>query len=287
MALPLDMLPSPEAERRLLTVLLCNLADLTALAGHLDPEDLREVVQAYHQTCTEVMQRFDGYLAQYLGDGVLAYFGYPVAHEDDAQRAVCAGLDMLDALEPLTTRLRLPREDRVAVRLGLHTGVVVDAVGVGARYAPLALGGTPTIAARLQALAAPKPRRKLRRGVLPQGATRYSDHPIVVRRSAGVCPSVCPRLSLAPVPAGPMVHFAPRPPLAAPPRGWAACPPPGAAARHPISRHAHRARGAMGGPGGWLACKSGLYFLSSTPPRLDTRSGHRDSDRFIAGLAEA
>jgi class 3 adenylate cyclase/tetratricopeptide (TPR) repeat protein/type II secretory pathway predicted ATPase ExeA len=156
MALPPDMLPSPEAERRPLTVWLCNLADLAALAGHLDPEDLREVVQAYHQTCTEVIQRFDGYLAQYLGDGVLAYFGYPVAHEDDAQRAVRAGLDLLDALAPLATRLRLPREDRVAVRLGVHTGVVVvDTVGVGARYAPLALGETPNIAARLQALAAP------------------------------------------------------------------------------------------------------------------------------------
>jgi class 3 adenylate cyclase/tetratricopeptide (TPR) repeat protein/type II secretory pathway predicted ATPase ExeA len=156
MALPLDMLPSPEAERRPLTVLLCNLADLSALAGHLDPEDLREVVQAYHQTCTEVIQRFDGYLAQYLGDGVLAYFGYPVAHEDDAQRAVRAGLDLLDALEPLTTRLTLPLEDRVAVRLGVHTGVVVvGAVGAGARYAPLALGETPNIAARLQTLAAP------------------------------------------------------------------------------------------------------------------------------------
>src|SRR5215813_13020389 len=85
-------LSSPEAERRRLTVLFCDLVDSTMLAGHLDPEDLREVVRAYHQTCAAVIQRFDGYIAQYLGDGVLVYFGYPVAHEDDALRAVRAGL---------------------------------------------------------------------------------------------------------------------------------------------------------------------------------------------------
>src|SRR5262249_6663827 len=87
-AFPPGVLPLLEAERRPLTVLFCNLVDSTTLAERLDPEDFREVVQVYHQTCTEVIQRFDGYLAQYLGDGVLAYFGYPVAHEDDAQRAV-------------------------------------------------------------------------------------------------------------------------------------------------------------------------------------------------------
>src|SRR5262249_20725236 len=93
----------PEAERRHLTVLFCDLVDSTALAGRLDPEDYREVVRAYHQTCAEVLQRFDGYLAQYLGDGVLGYFGYPVAHEDDAQRAVRAGLDLLDACASFST----------------------------------------------------------------------------------------------------------------------------------------------------------------------------------------
>ena len=150
-ALPPDVLPSSEAERRPLTVLFCNLVDSATLAGRLDPEDFREVVQAYHQTCAEVIQRFDGYLAQYLGDGVLAYFGYPVAHEDDAQRAVRTGLGLLDALEPLTTRLALPPGERVAVRLGVHTGVVVVGdVGAGARHEPLALGETPNIAARLQ-----------------------------------------------------------------------------------------------------------------------------------------
>src|SRR5205823_1101710 len=108
-----DTLPSPEAERRRLTVLFCDLVGSTALAGHLDPEDLREVVRAYHQTCAEVIQRFDGYIAQYLGDGVLVYFGYPVAHEDDAQRAVWTGLGMLDTMGPLNTRLALPPAEQV------------------------------------------------------------------------------------------------------------------------------------------------------------------------------
>jgi class 3 adenylate cyclase/tetratricopeptide (TPR) repeat protein len=149
-------LPLPESERRSLTVLFCDLVDSTRLASRLDPEDFRDVVRAYHQTCTEVIQHFDGYVAQYLGDGVLVYFGYPVAHEDDAQRAVWTGLGLLEALEPLNTRLALPPEDRVAVRLGVHTGVVVVGdVGVGARQEPLALGETPNLAARLQTLAAP------------------------------------------------------------------------------------------------------------------------------------
>src|SRR5262249_4499789 len=94
--------------------------------------------------------------AQYLGDGVLGYFGYPVAHEDDAQRAVHAGLALLAALEPLNTQLALAPADQLAVRLGVHTGVVVVGdVGAGARQEPLALGATPNIAARLQTLAAP------------------------------------------------------------------------------------------------------------------------------------
>jgi class 3 adenylate cyclase/tetratricopeptide (TPR) repeat protein len=148
--------PLPESERRRLTVLFCDLVDSTRLASRLDPEDFRDVVHAYHQTCTAVIRHFDGYVAQYLGDGLLVYFGYPVAHEDDAQRAVRTGLGLLEALEPLNTRLALPPEDRVAVRLGVHTGVVVVGdVGVGARQEPLALGETPNIAARLQALTAP------------------------------------------------------------------------------------------------------------------------------------
>jgi class 3 adenylate cyclase/DNA-binding winged helix-turn-helix (wHTH) protein/tetratricopeptide (TPR) repeat protein len=151
--LPGTLMP-PEAERRPLTVLFGDLVDSTRLATRLDPEDFRDVVRAYHQTCTAVIERFDGYVAQYLGDGLLVYFGYPVAHEDDAQRAVWTGLGIVAAMDPLNTRLALSPEDRVAVRLGVHTGVVVVGdVGTGARQEPLAVGETPHIAARLQHLA--------------------------------------------------------------------------------------------------------------------------------------
>ena len=151
-----DALMPPEAERRPLTVLFCDLVDSTRLASRMDPEDYREIVRAYHQACAEVIQRFDGYVAQYLGDGLLVYFGYPMAHEDDAQRAVWTGLGILAAVDPLNTRLALPPEERVAVRLGVHTGVVVVGdVGAGARQEPLALGETPNIAARLPHLAPP------------------------------------------------------------------------------------------------------------------------------------
>jgi class 3 adenylate cyclase len=102
---PQTALLSPDAERRQLTVLFCDLVDSTRLAGQLDPEDLREVVQAYQATCAKVIARFDGHIAQYLGDGLLVYFGYPQAHEDDAQRAVRAGLGIVEALEQLNTRL--------------------------------------------------------------------------------------------------------------------------------------------------------------------------------------
>ena len=92
---------APEAERRQLTVLFCDLVGSTALSAQLDPEDLRAVVRAYQETCAKVIARFDGHIAQYLGDGLLVYFGYPLAHEDDAQRAVRAGLGMLEAVAQL------------------------------------------------------------------------------------------------------------------------------------------------------------------------------------------
>jgi class 3 adenylate cyclase/predicted ATPase len=146
----------PEAERHQLTVLFCDLVDSTALAGQLDPEDLREVVRAYQHTCTEVIDHFDGHIAQYLGDGLLVYFGYPVAHEDDALRAVRAGLAMIEAIGRLNRRLEQGQGVRLALRLGIHTGlVVVGEMGAGARHESLALGETPNLAARLQGLAAP------------------------------------------------------------------------------------------------------------------------------------
>ena len=146
----------PDAERRQLTVLFCDLVDSTRLASQLDPEDLREVVRAYQDTCAKVIARFDGHIAQYLGDGLLVYFGYPRAHEDDAQRAVRAGLGMLDALGQLNTCLAQEQGVQLAVRLGVHTGlVVVGDVGGGTRQEQLALGDTPNLAARLQGVATP------------------------------------------------------------------------------------------------------------------------------------
>jgi class 3 adenylate cyclase len=145
----------PEAERRQLTVLFCDLVDSTVLASQFDPEELREVVRAYQEACAKVIARFEGHIAQHLGDGLLIYFGYPLAHEDDAQRAVRAGLGIVEALGQLNARLAQERGVRLAVRLGIHTGlVVVGEVGGGTRQEQLALGETPNLAARLQGLAA-------------------------------------------------------------------------------------------------------------------------------------
>ena len=147
---------APEAERRQLTVLFCDLVDSTLLSSQLDPEDLREVVRAYQAACAEVIQRFEGHIAQYLGDGLLVYFGYPQAHEDDAQRAVHTGLGMVEAMATLNRRLEQRPGVLLAVRVGIHTGlVVVGEMGGGGRQEQLALGDTPNIAARLQGLAAP------------------------------------------------------------------------------------------------------------------------------------
>ena len=148
--------PAPEAERRQLTVLFCDLVGSTTLSGQFDPEDLREVVRAYQETAAAVIQRYEGHIAQYLGDGLLVYFGYPLAHEDDALRAVYTGLDIIDAIATLNTRLEADYGVQLAVRLGLHTGpVVVGQMGGGGRHEQLALGETPNIAARLEGLAAP------------------------------------------------------------------------------------------------------------------------------------
>jgi class 3 adenylate cyclase len=154
---PPEAVPArPEAERRQLTVLFCDLVNSTVLGSQLDPEDWREVVQAYQETCAKVIARFEGHIAQYLGDGLLVYFGYPQAHEDDAMRAVQAGLEMLEAMRSLRARLPKERGVRLAVRLGIHTGlVVVGTMGGDGRQERLALGETPNIAARLQGLAAP------------------------------------------------------------------------------------------------------------------------------------
>jgi class 3 adenylate cyclase/tetratricopeptide (TPR) repeat protein len=147
--------PSPESEkgeRRQLTVVFCDLVGSTELSAQLDPEDLREVVRAYQGAAAGAVERFGGHVAQYLGDGILAYFGYPQAHDDDAERALRAGLAAIDGVRAL--RERLGRS--LAVRVGVHTGpVVVGEMGAGARRETLALGETTNVAARLEAAAAP------------------------------------------------------------------------------------------------------------------------------------
>ncbi len=148
---------TPAAERRQLTVMFCDLVDSTSLSRRLDPEDFREVIRAYQATCAEVIQRFDGYIAQYLGDGLLVYYGYPHAHEDDPQRAIHTGLNIIEAMGTLNARLEQERGVWLAVRVGIHTGlVVVGEMGSGDRHEWLALGETPNVAAKLQALAAPE-----------------------------------------------------------------------------------------------------------------------------------
>jgi class 3 adenylate cyclase/predicted ATPase len=155
-ALPPTIPPTPDAERRQLTVMFCDLVDSTQLSSQLDPEDYRDVVRAYQATCTEVIRHYDGHIAQLLGDGLLVYFGYPQAHEDDAQRAVRTGLGILNALGDMNTRLQREQGIQLAFRIGIHTGlVVVGEMGGAQRQEQLALGEVPNVASRIQGLATP------------------------------------------------------------------------------------------------------------------------------------
>jgi class 3 adenylate cyclase/predicted ATPase len=155
-AAPEPVRSAAAAERRQLTVMFCDLADSTTLAQQLDPEDLREVMRAYQATAADVIQQYDGHIAQYLGDGLLVYFGWPRAHEDDVQRAAYAGLGIVEALTTtLNPRLEVKHGVQLTVRIGMHTGpVVVGTMGGGERLEQLATGETVNIAARLEALAA-------------------------------------------------------------------------------------------------------------------------------------
>jgi class 3 adenylate cyclase len=142
-----------EAERRQLTVLFCDLVGSTALSARLDPEDLRAVIGAYHRCAAAVVERAGGFVAKYMGDGVLAYFGYPRADEHDGERAVRAGLALVEAVAGLDSASHAPLQ----VRVGIATGLVVvgDLIGEGAAQEQAVVGETPNLAARLQALAAP------------------------------------------------------------------------------------------------------------------------------------
>src|SRR3989442_14219149 len=147
---------TPDAERRQLTVMFCDLVESTKLSSQLDPEEYRDVVRAYQAACTEVIQRYEGHTAQLLGDGLLVYFGYPQAHEDDPHRAVRTGLGILAAMGDLNTRLQQAKGIQLAIRLGIHTGlVVVGQMGEQGRQEELALGEVPNIASRIEGLAAP------------------------------------------------------------------------------------------------------------------------------------
>ena len=146
----------PDAERRQLTVMFIDIVESTSLSSQLDPEEYRGVVRAYQAFCSEVVQRYNGHVAQYLGDGLLVYFGYPQAHEDDAQRALRTGLGILAAMGDLNSRLQSEKGIQLALRLGIHTGlVVVGEIGSSRRQEQLALGETPNVAARIQARATP------------------------------------------------------------------------------------------------------------------------------------
>ena len=139
------------AERRQVTVMFSDLVGSTALSARMDPEDLREVISAYQKCVAETVQRFGGFVAKYMGDGVLIYFGYPHAHEDDAERAVRAGLELVAAVSGLKTHAPLQ------TRVGIATGLVVvgDLIGSGASQEQAIVGETPNLAARLQGVAEP------------------------------------------------------------------------------------------------------------------------------------
>ena len=142
-----------EAERRQLTVLFCDLVGSTELSARLDPEDMGGVIRSYQAGCTQVVRSWDGHVANYMGDGVLVYFGWPQAHEDDAERAVRSGLDLVRAVAKLQT----PADVRLEARVGIATGRVMvgDLVGEGATQEQAVVGETPNLAARLQSIAIP------------------------------------------------------------------------------------------------------------------------------------
>ena len=150
-AAPAAPLQVDTAERRQVTVMFSDLVGSTALSARMDPEDLRDVISAYQKCVAETVHRFDGFVARYMGDGVLVYFGYPQAHEDDAERAVRAGLELITAVTALKSRASLQ------TRVGIATGVVVvgDLIGSGDTQERSMVGETPNLAARLQGVAGP------------------------------------------------------------------------------------------------------------------------------------
>jgi len=164
---------APEAERRQLTVMFCDLVGSTALSTEMDPEDLRDVIASFQSRCSAAIRHYDGFVAKYMGDGIMVYFGYPRAHEDEAERSVRAGLDIVDAMAELNAAIRRPPGVELAVRIGIATGPVIvgDQIGEGTASETAVVGETPNLAARLQALAQPNQ-------ILARAATRamLGDH---------------------------------------------------------------------------------------------------------------
>lgn len=141
-----------DAEKRQLTVLFCDIVGSTVLSRQLDSEDYREVLRLYQEACAAIVHRYGGRVASCVGDGLMIYFGYPIAHENDAERAALAGLDIVEAVDGLAPKLRIGELPRLSVRVGIHTGVaVVGEMGHGDTWDPMAsVGETPNIAARIQ-----------------------------------------------------------------------------------------------------------------------------------------
>jgi len=171
-----------DAEYRQLTVVFCDLVGSTALSQRLDPEDYAEVLRIYLERCSEVVQRYGGRIARVIGDGLLIYFGYPAAHEDDPERAVLAGAELVEVVRRLRPEVRSAKEEiQLAVRIGIHTGrAVVGEMGRGDTWDPMAsVGDTPNVAARIQEQADPHT-------VLASAATRQLLRERVTTQAAGV-----------------------------------------------------------------------------------------------------
>ena len=178
-AAPAAVAAAPDAERRQLTVMFCDLVGSTALSTGMDPEDLRDVIASFQNRCSAAIRHYDGFVAKYMGDGILVYFGYPRAHEDEAERSVRAGLDIVDAMAELNVAVPRPPGVELAVRIGIATGPVIvgDQIGEGTASETAVVGETPNLAARLQAIGAAEPDRRqrghardARRSLRPRGS---------------------------------------------------------------------------------------------------------------------
>jgi class 3 adenylate cyclase len=160
-----------------MTVLFCDLVGSTGIAAQLDPEEWRETVAGYHRAAAEAITRFGGHVAKYLGDGVMAFFGYPEAHDNDAERAARGGLAILDAMAKLNEQ---PGQPKLAARVGIHSGAVV--VGTGAGKEADVFGDAPNIAARVQEAVPGNPAQRSARAAGSGGGRPRTDH---VRRARG------------------------------------------------------------------------------------------------------